>query len=123
VTVPVTLAVAVVAVAVASIALAVWAGWFAVRDRAVILRQLFGAGVVELLIVVEMVVVGVLLAGAASVSSPGLLWGYLVASLVILPFAGLLAFAERTRWSSVVLLAAAVTLAFLQLRLVQVWRT
>jgi hypothetical protein len=118
VTVPVTLA-----VAVASLALAAWAGWFAVRDRPVILRQLIGAGVVEALIVIQMVVTAVLLAGDATVSSPGLLWGYFAASLVILPFAGLLAFAERTRWSSVVLLAAALTLAFLQLRLVQVWRT
>lgn len=116
-TLPVTLA-----VVVTSLALAAWAGWFVARDRAVILRQLFGAAVVEAVLVVQVVVAAVLLAGDAQVSSVGLLWGYLAASLVILPFAAVLAFAERTRWSSVVLMAAALVVAFLELRLVQVWR-
>ncbi|PJI93470.1 hypothetical protein [Luteimicrobium subarcticum] len=112
-----------VLVAVAALALAGWAGWFVAKDRAVILRQLFGAAVVEGLLVVQGVVAGVLLATGTTTGSPGLFWGYVLASLVILPFAALLAFAERTRWSSVVLLAAAITIVFLQLRLVQVWQT
>ncbi|GMA25667.1 hypothetical protein GCM10025864_34260 [Luteimicrobium album] len=110
-----------VLVVAASLALAAWAGWFVYRDRPVILRQLWGASVVEALLVVEAVVAGVLLAGSESVSSPGLFWGYVAASLLVLPFAAAVAFAERTRWSSVVLLLAAVTVAFLQLRMTQVW--
>ncbi len=49
------------------------------------------------------------------------LWGYLVTVLLILPFAALWAFAERTRWSSVVLAIAALTVMFLEYRLLQIW--
>lgn len=108
-------------VALACAALAGWALVFVVRDRAVVLRQLWGAAVVEGLLVVQALVQGaLLLAGRGSVDA-FLFWGYVVTSLVILPLAAAWAFAERTRWSSVVLLVAALTVAFLQLRLVQIW--
>ena len=48
-------------------------------------------------------------------------WGYLATALVLLPVAAAWAFAERTRWSSVVLLVAALTVVVMQWRLVQVW--
>ena len=48
-------------------------------------------------------------------------WGYLVTALLLLPVAAAWAFAERTRWSSVVLLVAALTVAVMEWRLVQVW--
>ena len=109
------------AVAVLSLALAGWAGWRTIRNRPVILRQLLFAGVVEALMLVEFVV-----AVVRSIRGPGpadvlTFWGYLITALIVLPIAGAWAFAERTRWSSVVLLVAALTTAFLQLRLVQVW--
>ena len=50
-----------------------------------------------------------------------LFWGYVLTELILLPVAAAWAFAERSRWSSVVLLVAALTVAFLQLRMVQVW--
>ncbi|MCG7286770.1 hypothetical protein MHY85_12405 [Cellulomonas sp. ACRRI] len=109
------------AVAVAALALAVWALVFAVRDRAVVLRQLWGAAVVEGLMVVQAVVAGVRQATGADPAEPVVFWGYVVTQLVLLPAAALWAFAERTRWSSVVLLVAAVAVAFLQLRLDQTW--
>ena len=110
-----------VAVAALSLALAGWAGWRTLRNRPVILRQLMFAGVVEALLLVEVV-----LAVVRSVSGTGpadvpTFWGYLITALILLPIAAAWAFAERTRWSSVVLLVAALTSAFLQLRLVQVW--
>ncbi|VTR78029.1 hypothetical protein [Cellulomonas hominis] len=109
------------AVAAAALLLAGWAGWFAVRDRAVVLRQLWGAAVVEGLMVVQAVVAGVLHATGTVPAEPAVFWGYVVTQLVLLPAAALWAFAERSRWSSVVLLVAAVAVAFLQLRLDQTW--
>ena len=103
--------------------LALWAGVFAARDRAVVLRQLWGAAVVEGALVVEFGVAIVRALGGADVPRAGLFWAYAVATLLILPLAAAWAFAERTRWSSVVLLVAAVTIAILQQRLFQVWGT
>lgn len=101
--------------------LAGWSAWFVVRDRPVILRQLYVAGAVAVLVLVEAVVAGVRLAGGAHVTEPGELWGYVATAVVVPVLAGLVAFAERTRWSSVVMLVAAVTSIVLQLRLVQIW--
>ncbi|WP_277213124.1 hypothetical protein [Isoptericola croceus] len=101
-------------------ALAGWAAWFAARDRAVILRQLFAAGAVEAVLVVQAVVAGVLQAGGHEVDGP-LFWGYLLTAALLLPIAAAWAFAERTRWSSVVLCVASLTVAFLQWRLWIVW--
>ena len=105
------------------VALGAWAVWFVVRDRAVILRQLWGGAVVEAVLLVQAAVAGVLtLTGAPDVDAV-LLWGYVLVQLIILPIAAAWAFAERTRWSSVVLLMAAVTVAFLEYRLLQIWGT
>lgn len=109
------------AVSVAALLLAGWAGWFAIRDRAVVLRQLWGAAVVEGLMLVQAVVAGVRHATGAEPAEPAVFWGYVVTQLVLLPAAALWAFAERSRWSSVVLLVAALAVAFLQLRLNQTW--
>ncbi|MBU4214168.1 MAG: hypothetical protein KJ792_05885 [Actinobacteria bacterium] len=108
-------------VVVASLALATWAVVFVVRDRAVVLRQLWAAAVVEALLLVQGVVQAVVLVRTGHAVSVPLFFGYVAAGLVLLPLAAAWAFAERTRWSSVVLAAAALVVAFLQLRLVQVW--
>ncbi len=108
-------------VVAACVALAAWAVVFVARDRAVILRQLWGAAVIEGLILVQAVVLAVLGATGTAPTDPVLLWGYLVTALVILPVAALWAFAERSRWSSVVLAVAALTVAFLEWRLWQIW--
>lgn len=108
-------------VAALCLALAGWAAWFAVADRAVVLRQLWGGAVVEGVLLVQAVVLGVVQATGDQDVDGLLLWGYVVTQLVVLPVAAAWAFAERTRWSSVVLLVAALTVAFLELRLLQVW--
>lgn len=108
-------------VGVLCLALAGWAAWFVVADRAVVLRQLWGAAVVEAALVLQAVVAGiVLLVGDHDVDA-ALFWGYVVTQLIVLPIAAAWAFAERSRWSSVVLLVAALTVAFLELRLWQIW--
>jgi hypothetical protein len=104
---------------VLSLVLAAWAGWHTLRNRPVILRQLLAGAVVEAYLLVQLVVV--LVHPAAGGATSGLFWIYVVAQLFILPLAAAWAFAERTRWSSVVLLAGALVVAFLQLRLLQVW--
>ncbi|GAB2474297.1 hypothetical protein [Xylanimonas ulmi] len=103
------------------LALAAWALVFVVRDRAVVLRQLFGAAAVEAVLIVQAVVAGVKqAAGGHDVDGP-LFWGYVATALVLLPIAAAWAFAERTKWSSVVLLVAALTVGFLTLRMWQIW--
>ena len=105
------------------VALAGWALWFVIRDRAVILRQLWGGAVVEAVLLVQAVVLAVLAATTSRDVDGVLLWGYVLTQLVILPIAAAWAFAERTRWSSVVLVMAAVTVGFLEYRLLQIWGT
>lgn len=103
------------------LALAGWATWFVVVDRAVILRQLWGGAVVEAVLVVQGVVAGVVLLAGDHDIAAALFWSYVVTQLIVLPIAAAWAFAERTRWSSVVLLVAALTVGFLELRLWQIW--
>lgn len=112
----------VVLVAALSLALAGWAGYRAARDRPVILRQLLAAGVVEALLLVQVVVAAVRAAGGDGPADAATFWGYVVTTLVVYPVAAAWAFAERTRWSSVVLVVAAVTVAFLQYRCLLVWQ-
>lgn len=108
-------------VVVLALILAGWATWRTIRDQPVVLRQLWGAAVVEAFLLVEVGVAIVLTVGGSPPADVPTFWGYLVTTLVVLPVAAAWAFAERTRWSSVVLLVAAVTVAFLQYRLLQVW--
>jgi hypothetical protein len=110
-----------IVVVVLSLALAGWAAVFALRDRAVVLRQLQGAGVVEAGLVVQVVVAAVLTARGDAPDDTVKFWGYLLTALVVLPVAAAWAFAERTRWSSVVLVVAALTITVMQWRLLQIW--
>ncbi|MGP7961135.1 hypothetical protein ACTVCO_10060 [Sanguibacter sp. A247] len=100
--------------------LGAWAVWFTVRDRAVILKQLWAAAVIEGVLLVQVIVSIVLLVQGWR-GDAIMLWGYHLSILLILPIAALVAFIERTRWSSVVLLVATVTVAFLEMRLWQIW--
>ncbi|WNB84476.1 hypothetical protein [Cellulomonas sp. ATA003] len=107
--------------ALLAVALAGWAVVFTVRDRAVVLRQLWGAAVVEGVMVLQVVAGLVETARGNGPDDAVTFWGYLATALVLLPVAAAWAFAERTRWSSVVLLVAALTVVVMQWRLVQVW--
>lgn len=99
-----------------------WATLFIFKDKAVILKQLWAAAVVEGLLVLQVITSSVALIGNPR---PNLetweFWGYVMTILIILPGAGLWAFAERTKWSSVVLAVAVFTVIFLQFRLIQLW--
>lgn len=108
-------------VVILSLALAVWALWFVIRDRAVILRQLWGGAVVEAVLVAQAVAAIVLVANGTGSPDRALFGGYILCQLLILPLAAVWAFEERTRWSSVLFFVAAFTTAFLEYRLLQIW--
>lgn len=103
------------------VALSGWAAWFVLRNRAVILNQLWGGMVIEGVLIAQAITAGIKSATGAPPSDPLLFWGYMATALIILPVAAAWAFAERTKWSSVVLLVAALTVAFLDYRLWQIW--
>lgn len=113
---------ALTSVIVAGLALlTLWALWFACRDRAVILRQLWLGAAVEGLLLVQVVTTTVMAVRGHHLGEPATWWGYIITSLLLLPIAAAWAFAERTRWSSVVLVVAAVATAVVQWRLVEIW--
>ncbi len=103
-----------------SLAVAGWSGVHAARNRPVTVAQLLGAGLVAVMILIQMITAGVLLAGGHSTDAV-LLWGYLLTALVLVPAAGWWALMDTSRWSSVVMLVAAFTVAILQLRIAQIW--
>lgn len=111
----------VVCVALAA-AVGLWAIGFALAGRAVVLRQLIAAGIVEAMLVVQGVVMAALQLGGAQVAEPITLWGYLLVALLLFPGAAVAAFVERTRWSSIVLAVAAVTIIVMEVRMWQVWQ-
>lgn len=112
----------VVLVSVLCAVLGVWATVFAVGDRAVVLRQLIAGGVVVAALVVQGVVIAVLQLGGTQVVDAVTLWGYLFVALLLLPGAAVVAFVERTRWSSIVLAVAAATIIVMEIRMWQLWQ-
>lgn len=105
-----------------ALALAVWAVVRTLRDQPVITRQLVAGAVIEVAILVQMIVAGVLLGTTDhDLLAPVTFWGYLVVSLLVLPAAAVVAVVERTRWSSAALLIACGTVAIMQVRVHQLW--
>ena len=105
----------------ACVVLSGWAAIRALRDKPVIFIQLIGGAVIEVGILIQMIVAGILLTGSHSIADSLTFWGYLITALLLLPGAAVWAIAERTKWSSVVLLVAALAIAAMQLRVVQLW--
>lgn len=100
---------------------ALWAGVWALRGRAVILKQLIAGGVVEALVLVQGVAALVEVIGDREIVEPALFWGYLVVALLLLPAAAVVAIAERSRWSSVVLVVVSLALLAMQYRILTLW--
>lgn len=104
-----------------ALGLAVAALVWAALDRPVRLGHLVAAAAVELVLLVQGVIaVGRVVAGTRPASTATFV-AYAVGSLVVLPLGVLWALEERTRWSSVVLAIAAVTVAVIVLRMGSVW--
>ena len=105
---------------VGSVLLGAWAAWRALRDRPAILRQLIGAAFVEFTLVLTAISAGVAQSRGSLSGDPLVLWGYLLTALFILPVAGVWAFADRTRTTSLALLVACATVAVMMWRSLQV---
>ncbi len=107
------------ALLVLSLALAAWAGAAAAVDRLPPRTHLQLLFVLQALVVVQ-AGVALVRAGEWGGSKPEL-FGYLAVSAVLVPGGLVLAVEERTRWGTLVLGAACLTLAVVVLRLQTVW--
>ena len=102
-----------------SLGLALWAAGCAALDRLpprALLQSLFG---LQALVLVQ-AVVALVRAGEWDGSKPELI-GYLAVSAVLVPGGLVLTVEERTRWGTLVLAAACLTLAVVVVRLNAVW--
>jgi hypothetical protein len=111
--------------AVLALALA-WALWCAVSaalGQAPTVRHRIGLLVLEAVALVQalVLVVGLVVEPGRSAGAVVEIVGYLIATLVALPIGAALAHGERTRYGSLVLAVAGITLAVLSLRTGQVW--
>lgn len=111
------------AVLVLALAWALWCAVSAVVGQAptkahrIGLLALEGVALVQALVLV----IGLVVLGGRSAGAVVEIVGYLIATLIVLPIGAALAHGERTRYGSVVLAVAGVTLGVLALRTGQVW--
>lgn len=102
-------------------ALTGWALIFALKDRAVILRQLWFAAVIEAVLAVQLVV-GIVLVSTGQPGDSFVTWlSYAIITLLMLPGAAAMAFVERTRFSSVILAIVGAVMIVMQWRIVAEW--
>jgi hypothetical protein len=107
---------------VAALLLAAWCGWAAYRDQPTKDWHFIGMAVVSLLAIVQLVIGIVRLArGEDPEQGVAIFIAYLVGSALAVPVAAFMSLAERTRWGSATVAAAAVVLAVLEVRLYDIW--
>lgn len=109
------------AVIVASLAYAAWALLAVARNQAPREPYVIGAGVVELLIVVQVVVAIVLIITDGAPDETATFVGYLLMNLIIVPLGLFWALAEKSRWGTSVLVVAALVVPVLVVRMQQIW--
>lgn len=109
------------AVITASLAYAAWALVAVVRNQPPREYFVVGAGVVELLIVVQTIVAVVMMIVEGAPDERATFIGYLVMILIILPLGLFWALAEKSRWGTSVLVVAALVVPVLVVRLQQIW--
>jgi hypothetical protein len=106
-----------------SLALAVFAALLAALDRQpgkVLLQGLLG---LQVALIVQLGVAVVKLLGGERPASLSSFVGYLIVSVLIVPLAMYWSLEERSRWSTLVLGAACLTVSVLVGRLLMVWST
>ena len=111
----------VVAVLVVSLALASWGAVECLRDRLPprrLLQALFG---LQALLLLQLLGVLVRVGGGERPAASGAFTGYAVMTLLLLPGALALTVEERTRWASLVLAVACLTVAVVEWRLDVTW--
>lgn len=105
----------------ASLAYAAWALVAVIRDRPPRESYVIGAGVVELLIVIQIVVAVVLMIVEGAPDDLATFVGYLLMAALVLPLGLFWALAEKSRWGTSVLVIAALVVPVLVVRLQQIW--
>ncbi len=109
------------AITVVALVLAVLGAASTVAGRRIGLVHLVGAGLLEVLLLVQAVLAVVAMAGGDTPADTPTFLGYLSGALLI-PVAGVLwARAERTRWAGTVLAVAAAAIGVMVWRLLQLW--
>lgn len=109
-------------IGVAAITLAAWCGYAAYRDQPTKDWHFIGMAVVSVLGLVQLVIGIVLLArGEDPDQGTAIFVSYLIGSALAVPIGGFMSLAERTRWGSATVAAAAVVMAVLQVRLFDIW--
>lgn len=111
------------AVLVLALVWALWCAASAALGQAPTIRHRIGLLVLEAVALVQalVLVVGLFVEPGRSAGAVVEIVGYLIATLVALPIGAALAHGERTRYGSLVLAVAGITLAVLSLRTGQVW--
>lgn len=105
----------------AALAYAAWCLYAVVRNQSPREPHVIGAGVVEVLLLVQLVVVLVMLAVHGAPDQLGVFIAYLVVSLVVLPVGLFWALAEKSRWGTGVLMVAVLSVPVVVVRLQQLW--
>ncbi len=111
----------VVAVLVVSLGLAAWAVVECLRDRLPPRRLLQALFALQALLLLQLLGVLVRVGGGQRPESTGAFTGYAVMTLLLLPGALALTVEERTRWASLVMGVACLTIAVVEWRLDVTW--
>jgi hypothetical protein len=110
-----------VAVAVCALIVAAWSFVLAAVNREPQRALLAGLGVVEVLLVAQLIIGIVLLIGGGRPGNLATFLAYLIGELVIIPAGAAWALAERSRSSTVILGIACVAVTVMVLRLHEIW--
>ncbi len=110
-------------VIIAALLAAAWTTVLAVRAREPQRGTLAALVAVELLVLTQVVVAGVLLARGERPAGVATFVGYHLAALLALPAGVAWSVTDRSKWGMVVLTVACLTVAVLTVRLQQIWVT
>jgi hypothetical protein len=109
------------AIMLASLLVAAWCFVFVARDSFISRGPVVALAVIEAAVLVQTVLAIARIAGGARPAEYATFVGYLITTVIFIPLALVLSYMERTRWGSVIAGGAAVVVAVLVLRLLQVW--
>ena len=110
------------AITVVALVLAVLGAASTVAGRRIGLVHLLGAGLLEVLLVVQAAVAVAGMTGGVRLADPATFVSYLV-SVLLVPVAGVLwARTDRSRWAGTVIAVAALVVAVMVWRLLQLWQ-
>ena len=103
-----------------TLAIAAWFFWETFRNREVNKLHLGGLGVIEVLLLAQLVM-SFFLVIPADGTDKGLFFSYLVTAMLILPIAGFWGAIDRSRWGIGTVAIGCLVAAALMLRVNQIW--